>query len=62
MKDESCQPTEDAGSVPADTEPRAPYVAPQVIVYGDLAALTRAVGATGNSDGGTQFGMMSSGV
>ena len=33
--------------------PRKPYRAPVVRVYGDIRAITRAIGNTGASDGGS---------
>ncbi len=45
---------------PAPSTPRAkkPYRAPAVHVYGNIRAITQAVGSTGAMDGGTMAGMM----
>lgn len=32
--------------------PKKPYRAPMILVYGDIRAITRAVGRTGRADGG----------
>ena len=37
---------------PAPPKPKRPYRAPVLHVYGDIRAITRAVGTTGLSDGG----------
>ena len=34
-------------------QPKKPFEAPRLHVYGDIAALTRAVGKTGLADGGS---------
>lgn len=62
MKDGIPAPEQNPPHLSPNSEPRLPYVEPQLTVFGDLAALTKAVGSSGRSDGGTQFGMMSSGV
>ena len=43
---------------PADLLVRKPYASPALRVYGDVAALTRAVGfSSTNADGGAVIGM-----
>ncbi len=62
MKDMIASPTPGVCPLPSGTEQRLPYVEPQLTVFGDLGALTHAVGNSGRSDGGVNFGFMSSGV
>ena len=40
--------------------PKQRYEKPQLIVYGDIGALTHNVGANGNPDGGKKTGQKSS--
>ena len=49
MSDEHAQ--RPSGNAPAPS--KKPYEAPRLQVYGDIAALTRKVGKTGLSDGGS---------
>jgi len=44
------QPQRPSGNAPE--QPKKPFEPPRLHVYGDIAALTRAVGKTGLSDGG----------
>ena len=62
MKDVNSSTAQGVSRSPPVTDQRLPYNEPKLTLFGDLATLTHAVGNTGNSDGGTQFGMMSSGV
>ncbi len=41
--------------------PKKPYRTPQLVVYGNLAEITRSVTGTINSDGGPVIGMMKTG-
>jgi len=41
-----------SGNAPA--QPKKPFEPPRLHVYGDIAALTRKVGVTGLSDGGSK--------
>jgi hypothetical protein len=62
MKDGVSPSARSADPLPTDPGQRLPYVEPKVIVFGDLVALTRAVGNHGNVDGGVQPFNMLSGV
>lgn len=48
MSDDHAQRPSDDSRV----QPKKPFEAPRLHVYGDIAALTRAVGKTGLADGG----------
>jgi hypothetical protein len=41
---------------PISTEPKKPYSAPRVIVYGTVRDLTQKVGIHGKGDAGTRIG------
>jgi hypothetical protein len=62
MKDEMTPPANSPESLPALPAQRLQYVEPKLICFGDLAALTHAVGNNGKMDGGVNFGFMSSGI
>ena len=62
MKDKIALPAQSSCGAPPGPDKRLPYIEPTVTVLGDLAAITHAVGNTGRSDGGVNFGFMSSGV
>lgn len=47
MRDEK---NTDGTGAPRPDQPRAPYRRPQLHVYGDLAAVTKAIGNTGKND------------
>jgi len=40
---------------------KKPYRTPQLVVYGNLAEITRSITGTVNSDGGPVIGMMKTG-